>query len=158
MSCGRDRARLLLLLGVNGSRISERSGPSLPPQRTSPLRYPGQAQTLKDALASGKVGRIIAHCVGAVGVDSETGVEHEARFRDGPRLIWLAEQRQGSSEKEMCVGEIAVGFEAPTKPSHRLGVGIEQQLRVAGEHHPLVSEDIARGDAKRLKDMGLGFL
>jgi hypothetical protein len=58
----------------------------------------------------------------------------------------------------MYEGEIAVGFEAPTEPSRRIGFGIEQQLRVAGDHHPLVSEDIARGDAKRLEDMGLGFL
>ncbi len=78
-------------------------------------------------------------------------------LRGGPRLVQRAELRQGGGEMEMREGIIAVGLDASAQPSDRFGIGAELQLGEADEHHPPEGKDIARREAKRLVDMGLGF-
>ena len=55
-------------------------------------------------------------------------------------------------------GMISVGFDASAQPSNRFHVGAEKQLGETDVHQPPVGVVIARREAKRLVDMGLGFL
>ena len=55
-------------------------------------------------------------------------------------------------------GMISVGFDAPAQPGNRFRVGAERQLGETDKHRPPVGVVIARREAKRLVDMGLGFL
>ena len=57
----------------------------------------------------------------------------------------------------MREGIISVGLDAPAQPSDRFLVGAEQQFGETDKHHPPVGIGIARREAKRLVDMGLGL-
>ena len=55
-------------------------------------------------------------------------------------------------------GMISVGLDAPAQPGNRFHVGAERQLGETDKHRPPVGVVIARREAKRLVDMGLGLL
>ena len=56
-----------------------------------------------------------------------------------------------------CERKIAIGLDASAQPGNGRGVGVEMDARHAGPHHPSVSENVARREAQRFEDMGLGF-
>ena len=74
--------------------------PSLP----SPLRDPGHAQALSNALAPGEVGWVIALWVEAISTYREGRIERKSSLGGGPRLFPRAEQRQRCAEREMTKG------------------------------------------------------
>ena len=72
--------------------------------KASPLRHPGDAQTLNDALASGKEFGIVARRTGAEAADGEARKERKARLYCSPCLILLTKISQGNGEKEVNRG------------------------------------------------------
>src|SRR5229473_1961750 len=127
------------------------------PSPTSPLRHPGHAHALIDALAASEESRIVAWQEGAEAAEGEVWIERKSGLRGGPRLVQRAEQRQGSGEKEMRHGIISIGLDGPLQPGDRFRIGAELQLGDADEYHPLEGEGIAGRQAERLLDMGLGL-
>src|SRR5262245_61124642 len=79
---------------------------------TSPLRHPSQTQTLIDALASGKEGRIVAWYGGAQSTNGETRIKGKGRPRSGFRLIQRAKPRQRGGEPELRERNISIGLNA----------------------------------------------
>jgi hypothetical protein len=65
------------------------------PSPTLPLRNPGHAHALRDTLAFGEVGWIIALCVEAEATNGKAWVERKSGFSGGPRLFLRAEQQRG---------------------------------------------------------------
>src|SRR5258708_6793903 len=123
----------------------------------SPLRYPGHAHALIDALTFGEKGWTITLCAVAEAADSKAWIERLSCFRSGPRVIQRTEQRQCSGEHKMRHGIISVGFDAAEEPADCFSVCFDLQLGVADCHQPPEGEDIARREAKCFVDMGLSL-
>ena len=82
----------------------------------SPFRHSGHAQALMHALASCKVGRIVARRhVGAEPTQGKTRIDCKSRSYGGSRLIQMPEPRQVSTEKEMRDRRAMVGL-VPRSP------------------------------------------
>jgi hypothetical protein len=77
--------------------------------------------------------------------------------RRGPRFLQLAEPRERSGEIEMRHWLIWIGLDAPADPRDRFRVGTEMQFEHADTELPTEGADIARREAERLVDVGLGF-
>src|SRR5450755_355033 len=126
--------------------------------KPSPLWHPGDTHALIDTLASGEVGRIVGREVEPVPTDGEAWIDSKSCLRDDTRLVQRPQLCQGSGKLKMCHWLITIGLNASPQPNHRLVVGPKVYLGDADKHHPSEGKIIARREAKRLVDMGLGFL
>ena len=84
------------------------------PSPTLPLRHPGHAHPLSEALGAGTKRRIVAKRKPFQASDSESGIKRKSLFCSSSRLIQLPEMRERSSEFEMCHGIIWVGLQTLT--------------------------------------------
>ena len=89
------------LIGVK--RTSQHRAPKSEndPKPTSLLWHPGQTHPLVQALAPGKISRIIAQRVGAEAADSEAWIEYKSSLHGGPRFVHVAEPRESGGEKKI---------------------------------------------------------
>src|SRR5882672_5768940 len=143
--------------GQSGKHMLVLSSSQSDPSPTSPLRQPGHAHALNNALAPGEVSRIVARCADAEASDVEAWIERKSRLRDRPRLTQRAEQCKGSSEPKMRRRIISVSLDASTEPSDCFGICIELHLGEANIEQPPEGVDIARREAERFVDMDLGL-
>src|SRR5437762_7523510 len=111
-----DRLWNCPFIGVDRKSSAHRQNGAFDPPPTSPLRHPGHAHTLIDALAFGEKSRIVARCASAVASYGEVWVDRKSRLGGGPRLTHLSQQREGSGEPEMHKGGISVGLDALAEP------------------------------------------
>jgi hypothetical protein len=122
------------------------SSSALDPFPTSPLRHPSHAHALTQSLAPSKVSRIVASFGGAHATDGEAWIERKSRLCSGSRLIYSAEQPQGSGQRKMGERIIAQagtreirGLPIPTNYSTQHGrnmaipVSFAQARRLMGE-------------------------
>jgi hypothetical protein len=107
--------KLLLALSFSG----------FDPFPTSPLRHPGEAHAHAEAFAPSKVSRIVASFGGAHATDGEAWIERKSRRCSGSRLIYSAEQPQGSGQRKMGERIIAVGLNASSVPTRGFGIRAE---------------------------------
>ena len=119
-------------------------------------RHAGHAHTVKDALKSSEISRIVVRRDAAV-MNSEAWINRKSRSHGSPSIVQPADLRQRSSESEMRIG-ISIGLNTPTQPDGRFGIGTYLQLGQTGIMHRNVGEGIARGEPKCLVYVGLGFL
>src|ERR1700730_18699005 len=123
-----------------------------------PLRHPGQAHALIDALAPGEVARMVAHGEGGEAADVEVRIERKSCWYGSPRLVQHAETRQSSRKTEMHDGVVPVCVEAPAQPDDSFGIKVELHLGEANPRHPSGGQGIARRKEECLLNVAFGFL
>src|SRR5262245_3775290 len=92
---GRSHSTRRLECPLSGVKRTCRLGPGMSPSDpspTSPLRHPGYAHALTEALLSSEINRIVAYFGGAQAADRKAWVERKSRFRSSSCLIQRAEQ------------------------------------------------------------------
>src|SRR5690349_14441174 len=89
-----------------------------------PLRHPGQAHALIEALAPCEVRRMVAHGEGAEAADVEVRIERKSCLYGGPRLVQRAETHQRSRKTEMHNGVVPVCVEGPVQPDDSFGIKV----------------------------------
>src|SRR5215831_13904091 len=82
------------------------------PKATSPLRQPGQAHALADALASGEICRIVAYLADKQSADRKAWIERKSHLCGASRLIKCAKQAQSCGEPKMGRRKITIGLNA----------------------------------------------
>src|SRR5437868_10859813 len=116
------------------------------------FRYPRHSHAVAGALASGKVGRIVARQMRAKPTNGEVWIERQADLRGGPCLVELAKPRQGRSNAEMPYGIVAIELYAAAQPNHCFKVCVEVHFRYPDKVNPPEGSGIPRGEPKGFPD------